>query len=222
MSLTVKIVILILYAVCILFCTPMYTKKKYDHSTRTNKLIWKGITISIPTLTLIVTSLVHAIKGTATPFLIIMTFGMILCACGDIVLEIKFLRGGVLFLLGHLVYVLGILNYLKAITSVTIIVYLLLAVLGTIMTIDSLGKKYRYPLIAYNIVISGTFAMGVTLITTNSINNILPGIGVCFLVISDWLLARNKIAGSNFRRSLISLLFYFGGQVLVSSLVFFI
>ena len=218
MSLTVKIVILILYAVCILFCTPMYTKKKYDHSTRTNKLIWKGITISIPALTLIVTSLVHAIKGTATPFLIIMTFGMI----GDIVLEIKFLRGGVLFLLGHLVYVLGILNYLKAITSVTIIVYLLLAVLGTIMTIDSLGKKYRYPLIAYNIVISGTFAMGVTLITTNSINNVFPGIGVCFLVISDWLLARNKIAGSNFRRSLISLLFYFGGQVLVSSLVFFI
>lgn len=236
MSPLAKIIILILYGFDILFCTPTYTKKKYDHSTRTNKLVWKGIAIGIPLL-ILVYGIICAVfshmvvdfgdamvydDGTVGSYAYLLAAGMLVCAFADIILEIKFIRGGVLFLLGHLIYVFAVLTYLGHITTVTVVIYLVFAAAGTIATVDKLDSKYRIPLIGYNLVISGSFALGVTLMVTQTLPNMLLGLGMCFLVVSDWLLARNKMIGSNFKRSLVSLLFYFGGQTLISTIIFFI
>ncbi len=215
------ILICIAWAIDMFLFVPVYTHKKYDHSSRTNKLIFKGICIGIPLVVMIIGMVKELVTPTGRPFIVIMTVGMMLCAVGDIVLEIKFFRGGCLFLAGHLVYVAGLYVMLEKITVVTVIIYLLLAVIGTVLTLDLLGKKYRLPLVSYNLVISGSFALGVSLISTQEPANMLVGIGACFLVISDWLLGRNKLVGSNFRRSLISLIFYFGGQILISTIALF-
>lgn len=214
--------ICILYLLDMLFFVPQYTLRKYDHTPRTRKLMWKGACIGIPLLVLIEGVVYAACWNIGNLFLYVMTAGMFVCAVGDIILEIKFMRGGVFFLLGHIIYVIGLCGYVRKLTLVTGLVYLMMVALGTIITIDRLGKKYRVLLIIYNLVISASFAMGVTLILTNNFKDALVGVGACFLVVSDWLLGRNKLLGSNFSRSLVSLIFYFGGQCLISTMVFFL
>lgn len=244
MSNVVVTLVMLMFLVDIAFLTPLYTKKKYDHSTRVSKLIVKGICIGIPFVVLLTGSIVaiigcslsggvyegrFSVASLPAWFLILLTIGMLFCGFGDIVLEIKFIRGGVLFFLGHFVYSLSMLLYIISLVKaggdsnfvVTTLIYIILATIGTFLTIDKLAPKYRKPLIAYNLVISASFALGATLIEMGGIVNIILGIGACFLVISDWLLARNKLVGSNFKRSLVSLLFYFGGQILIASTVMF-
>jgi len=209
----------IAYLIClldILFCVPTYTKKKYDHSSRTNKLIWKGICIGIPCLIAVWSIVERFFWGPMEPYMYIIVAGMFCCAVGDIVLEIRFVKGGFLFFFGHLLYVVGLYLYVGRVTTVTLITYLMLVAIGTFLTCDKLGKKYRFYLISYNLMISASFAMGVTLAATNEPIKVLIGVGAMSLVVSDWLLARNKMVGSNFVRSLISLVFYFGGQILIS------
>ena len=214
-------IVVLLYVSDLFVLVPMYTASKYDHSPRKNKLIRKGICIAIPLAVFVTGFLMKSFSDVLKLYMAVMVLGMLLCAFGDIILEIRFIKGGFLFLGGHFLYVCGMILYAGKITSVTVIVYFVLAALGTFLTYDKLDKKYRKYLIGYNLMISATFALGITLFATNKLVNMLFGTGAMFLVVSDWLLARNKMVGSNFKRSLISLLFYFGGQILISSVVLF-
>ncbi len=215
------IALLLLYLADLCVFTPGYVSSKYDHSPRKKKLIKKGICICIPLLVLLAGTVYRTVIYGPDIYLFILLAGMILCAVGDIILEIRFIKGGFLFFGGHLLYVCGALYHVRSFRGETLIIFLALAGIGTFLTFDRLDRKYRGLLIAYNIMISASFAMGTALYSTYLPGNVLPGLGFMFLVVSDWLLARNKMAGSTFGWSLVSLLFYFGGQILISTVVFF-
>lgn len=214
------LILTLIYLIDLLLLVPKYTRCKYDHTPRTKKLLWKGVCIGLPFFVLVIETIFKAAvgKSSLTDYLLIL--GMFLCAFGDIVLEIRFTKGGVLFFAGHLVYVVTLFLMQSHLSVISIIVYIALAGFGTWLTLTKLGKKHRDLLITYNLAISGSFAMSVPLILTGRPEFVLLGIGTCFLVVSDWLLARNKTFGSNYIRSLISLLFYFGGQILISTYPF--
>lgn len=213
------VIVTVLYLCDLLLMTPKYTLCKYDHTPRTKKLIWKGSCVGLPLLILIFETLMRHFSKTEEVSVanILLIIGMLLCAVGDIILEIRFVKGGCLFFAGHVTYVAALYTLQEEIAPVSIIFYAMLVGLGTYLTLTKLSKKYRAVLIGYNLAISGSFAMAVPLIITGEPAKVLLGTGACFLVISDWLLARNKSFGSNYTWSLISLLFYFGGQILISA-----
>lgn len=209
----------LLYMVDVFLLVPKYTKCKYDHTSRTVKLIWKGTCIGIPLLVLTIGFVQKSIFGSFDSIYFLILMGMVLCAIGDIVLEIRFIRGGVLFLSGHMVFVIAFFCLIGKVYFETILVFVLLCTVGCILTITRLDKKYRYYLLAYNAMISASFALAITAIFRMGMDLRLPGIGLSFLVISDWLLARNKKLGSTFALSLLSLEFYFVGQILISTII---
>lgn len=211
------LIITAIYLVDLFLLVPKYTRCKYDHTPRTRKLVWKGTCIGSAYAVLLFGAVRLYLLGQADVTLLLIVIGMTLCAVGDIVLEIRFLRGGLLFFGGHLVYVSALITKMEKLSIVAIVVYIILVFTGTFLTCTKLGKKYRYGLIAYNLAISGSFALSVPFIITGIPAFVLLGTGLCFLAISDWLLARNKTLGSTFGWSLISLVFYFGGQILIST-----
>lgn len=212
----------IIYITDLFLFVPKYTKCKYDHTPRKRKLIWKGICIGCPLLILLVMTSVKLIAGTADSTLCFLAAAMLLCAFGDIVLEIRFFKGGFFFLIGHLTYVTTLLKTEESLSYISLASYIIMVTVGTVLTVKMLGSKYRYALIAYNMVISGSFSLSLPLIISGNPKLMLMGIGLCFLAVSDWLLARNKAFGSNYSRSLVSLTFYFGGQILISTYPLFI
>ena len=214
------LIISMLYVVDLLLFVPKYTLCKYDHTVRRKKLFWKAACIGVPLLLFAFEIVCSLSKGIIDYKEIGLFLGMILCAIGDIVLEIRFIKGGVLFLAGHLVYVASLIYISKGVNIVSIFVYVSLATAGVILTIMKLGKKYRFALLLYNFVISATFALAVPLIYSTNTANLSLGVGASFLVISDWLLARNKVYKAGYYWSLLSLLFYFGGQILISLFAF--
>ena len=201
----------------LIILVPKYNKCKYDHTPRRKKLMWKGACIGVPFLLLVIGTIINSIYRFDYRDLLIVV-GMLLCAVGDIVIEIRFFKGGLCFAAGHIFYVTAFFLLNNRQFNVTaLIVYIILAGSGTFLTIQMLGKKYRPFLIGYNLVISGTFALALPLILTGRACFVFLGTGACFLAVSDWLLARNKAFKSTYGWSLLSLMFYFGGQILISA-----
>ena len=212
----VMLIISMLYVADLILLVPKYTLCKYDHTPRRKKLYWKAACIGVPLLVFLGTLIFSYIWKEFDYKELFLFIGMLLCAVGDIVLEIRFLRGGILFLAGRLVYVASLIYIGGGFNIVSLSVYVVLALAGVILTLKKLGKKYRAALLIYNFVISATFALSVSLIFSIKIENMILGAGACFLVISDWLLARNKVFKTGYYWSLLSLVFYFGGQILIS------
>ena len=210
------LIISMLYVVDLLLLVPKYTLCKYDHTVRRKKLFWKGACIGVPLFIFSVTLISSLIRNKFDYEELVLFIAMLLCAIGDIVLEIRFIRGGVLFLAGHITYVAAIIYIGKGINIISLFVYVVLATAGVILTLLKLGKKYRVVLLLYNFVISATFALSVPFIFSGDVPKMLLGCGACFLVISDWLLARNKVYKTGYYWSLLSLVFYFGGQIMIS------
>lgn len=210
-------IIAILYVADIMFCIPKYTYSKYDHSSKRRKLIWKGVCIGIPLITLLYGTVKQIDAGTVTKSMYLALLAMALCAFGDIILEIRFIRGGALFFIGHIVYMGSVGSLYSEIPLITYITFLVLFTTGTVLTCTHLGKKYRLLLIAYNTIISLSFSMALPLVLSGEKTMAIYGMGICWLVISDWLLARNKVMKTNFGWSLIALVFYFGGQLMVAT-----
>ncbi|MBP5453979.1 MAG: hypothetical protein J6Y09_05120 [Lachnospiraceae bacterium] len=212
----VMLVISRLYVTDLILLVPKYTLCKYDHTPRRKKLFWKAACIGVPLLVFLATLILSYIWKVFDYKELLLFIGMFLCAIVDIVLEIRFLKGGLLFLAGHLVYVASLILTGGGFNIISLSVYVVLALAGVILTFKKLGKKYRFALLAYNFVISATFALSIPLIISFKPENMILGIGACFLVISDWLLARNKVFKTGYYWSLLSLVFYFGGQILIS------
>lgn len=209
-----------LYLVDLLLLVPKYTKSKYDHTPRKKRLVWKGFCIGVPFLVLTLYSVFRAAVGEATLINWLLVAAMFFCGAGDIILEIRFIKGGFLFFTGHILYVITLFILQDGVSVIAIAVYVVLAGLGTYLTCTKLSEKYRFLLIGYNLAISGSFALSIPLILTGEPAFVLVGTGACFLAVSDWILARNRTYGSTYGWYLLSLLFYFGGQVLISTYPF--
>ena len=216
---SVFLIISLIYVTDLCLFVPKYTRCKYDHTDRKRKLVWKGVCIGIPFLILTAGALILFLTGfrDSDPALILLPLGMLICAIGDIVIEIRFTKGGFLFGFAHLVYITSEYLMLREMHAASIVCFLILAIMGLLMTLKFLGKKHRGLMIAYNTVISASFALGLGLVLQNVNGQVLVGFGIMSLGISDWLLARNKTFGSNYAMSLISLIFYFGGQIMIST-----
>ena len=211
------LIISLLYITDMLLLVPKYTRCKYDHTPRKKKLLWKAACIAVPLLILIFGVTVLYIAGYGDANMILLCADMALCAAGDIVIEVRFFRGGLLFGFAHIVYITAMFLIGNEIHAASIVCFLILVILGTALSVKYLGKKYRLMWIIYNLVISASFAMGLSGIFTGEPGRVLMGYGVISLVLSDWLLARNKAFGSTYGWSLISLILYFGGQMMISA-----
>ncbi len=209
-----------LFLVDLVLLVPKYTKSKYDHTPRKKRLVWKGLCIGIPFFVLVLYSAFRAAVGEATVVNWLLIAAMFFCGAGDIILEIRFIKGGFLFFTGHILYVITLLFLQDGISVIAIVVYVILTVLGTYLTCTKLSEKYRFLLIGYNFAISGSFALSIPLILTGNPAFVLVGTGACCLAVSDWILARNRTYGSTYGWYLTSLLLYFGGQVLISTYPF--
>lgn len=214
------LIITFIFLADLFLLVPKYTRCKYDHTPRVKKLVWKGACIGLPLLVLVFETVLKSLTGEAAGTDYLLVLGMVLCAFGDIVLEIRFVKGGFLFFAGHMVYVITLFLMQNKVSIISVVCYVVLVCAGTVLTVTKLSKKYRPLLIGYNLIISGSFAMALPLILSFDSGKVLLGVGACGLVVSDWLLARNKTYGSNFNRSLVSLMFYFGGQILISAYSF--
>lgn len=221
---SVFLIISLLYIIDMLLLVPKYVRCKYDHTPRKRKLFWKGACIGLPFLILAFGTLVISVFGYAKGnySYLLVTAGMLFCAVGDITLDVRFSVGGIFFGIGHLFYIAAMFFLNTHLFFAPIICYVILVVLGTALTIKYLGRKYRVKLIVYNIIISASFALGIGLILSGDPGQILLGYGCVALVISDWLLARNKIFGSSYAWSMISLSCYFGGQIMISAFPYLI
>ena len=212
------LIVTLLYITDLMFLVPKYNRCKYDHTPRKRKLVWKGACIGVPVFALIVGTCINIIfSGSVSVPGLLIVGAMLLCAVGDIVIEIRFFKGGLLFFFGHALYVASLFILNDSFSGLALVVYLILAACGTVLTIQKLGKKYRPYLIGYNLIISGTFSLSLPLILTGEPCFIFLGTGACFLAVSDWLLARNKVFKGTYGWSLLSLMFYFGGQILISA-----
>lgn len=220
-----NLIILAVYVIDLAFFAPQYTLRKFDGSPKKRQLLYKGITIGI--------LWVMTIAGAVWGFFVSKTLGrdmiavasllcvaMTICAVGDIVLEIHFIRGGILFAIGHLCYITAMFLLGAIPNAITAVVFVAVAGSGAFIACKRLNRKHRVPVVMYDCVIGLSFAMGVTLMYVKAPLAYILGTGICMLVISDWLLAKNKAFGTNYYKSLTSLLFYFGGQALISSYLF--
>lgn len=211
------LIISIIYAIVLLWLVPKYTKCKYDHTRRNIKLVWKGFCIGPIFCVLFWGIVVAAINKVCSLELILLGIGLFLCALGDIALEIRFSQGGILFGIGHLFYISSMVHMSeRKITPVTIVSYVLLVGIGTYLTFVKLGAKYRLFLLFYNLIISGSFAIGASLTVYGSCGQKVLGGGVVLLAVSDWLLARNKVFKCNFKWSMIAIVPYFLGQMMIA------
>lgn len=219
MSITLKIVIILsLLLMDYVLFIPGYNHRKFDHTGKKEKLIFKGISIFILLLILITGIVGKIMDGEISTPDILWLIGMTLCAVGDIVLEIRFTKGGVLFGLGHIVYISALICETEAVNAIIVSTYIVLAIMGTVLTIKYLGKKHRGLMILYNLIICLSFALGINMavVKADTVSAVLSGLGACFLVISDWILARNRIIGTNETRSMMCLTLYFSGQALIA------
>ena len=98
------LIITILYVTDLILLVPKYNKCKYDHTPRRKKLMRKGACIGVPFLLLVIGTIINSIYRFDYRDLLIVV-GMLLCAVGDIVIEIRFFKGGLCFAAGHIFYV---------------------------------------------------------------------------------------------------------------------
>lgn len=210
--------LIILLLVDYIVFIPGYNRKKFDHTPRKEKLTYKGISIGIIFLILLSGYINGLVTHKVMPQDFLWVLGMLSCAFGDIILEIKFTKGGLLFGLGHLLYIAALVVYTEKISLLIVILYICFALAGTVLTIKYLGSRHRGLMILYNCVISFSFALGANLsvVKATSTRFVFIGIGMCLLVISDWILARNRRIGTTETRSMMCLTLYFSGQALLA------
>ncbi len=202
---------------------PLYNWSKFHHVKRNIKLYIKGICIGFPCLVLLTGIVDLYSRGVVNYISLIFLAGMLICFAGDIILEIKFIRGGICFALGHCVYFAGLFLLFKGnLFLLSAVVFVLLLSLGSVLTHINLSKKYRVYLYLYNAIVSASFSLALPLAFSGEPGPAAVGTGVMMLVVSDWVLAGNKLTGVTFYKSLVSLLLYFGGQLLIAAYPFLI
>lgn len=212
----VRIISIVLAVSDLAIFVPGYVVRKYDHSSRRVMLRWKIVAMLTAVIILFIGVVYRFSSGTGAFYEMMLLVGMTVCLLGDIILEIRFLAGGVIFFVGHILYVLAVADLLKHVTVTAVITYVTVSLVSGLITVKKLSAKYRKPLLLYDLLVCMTFSAGIELICMFSPCETVLGAGMCLLVVSDWLLYRNKAYGSDFKRSLIAIYPYFLGQLLVA------
>ena len=206
----------------LLLFVPLYNYCKFHHVQRNLKLLIKGICIGFPLLLLIVGAVDLLTLSVFDIASFILIAGMVLCAVGDILLEVRFIRGGILFACGYGFYIVALLLRSPFFSYVQLIVFFLFFTGGNFLTVKLLSRKYRTALIIYNTLISAAFALSLSFVASGEKALVFLGFGVILLVVSDWLLARNRYVRAGSVWTLIALMLYFSGQLLISFYPYFI
>lgn len=148
-------------------------------------------------------------------------FALCICMVADVALVICFPVGMLLFLFGHLCYIAYFLT-IAPFSPVSIIIFVVLCTAAAIVYgryRDRMGKL-MIAFYIYGTVIIGTVSLGIMLPFSIGPYGVVPAIAAVLLVISDFMLALNKIFKRKVLSDLMYLGYYFTGQFFMALSVF--
>ncbi|MBR5967442.1 MAG: lysoplasmalogenase [Lachnospiraceae bacterium] len=157
--------------------------------------------------------------GFRTSFYVLL--GLTICLVADVLLVINFSVGMMFFLAGHICYILYFLTIasFNPISIALFIIGIVLAYRYYSRFKEAMGKLWpAYYL--YAITIMTTLSLGIMLPFDLGPYGILPALAACLTVISDFMLAANRISGRKPWSDLMYLSYYFTGQFFMSLSVF--
>ena len=147
--------------------------------------------------------------------------GLCICMVADIMLVICFPVGMLLFLCGHICYITYFLK-IAPFSPISIIIFVIASIIACFYYgrfRDKMGKL-MVAYYVYGFVIIGTLSLGLMLPFTLGPYGVVPAIAAVLLVISDFMLAINKIYKRKVLSDLMYLGYYFTGQFFLGLSVF--
>lgn len=146
-------------------------------------------------------------------------FALCLCTLADVFLEIRFIVGGVLFFLGHVLYAAGFFTLHQPTHWAALVLLVALPLLYWFLS----RYRDRVPRLLYLGLWLYTAALGVLLAAALSPMFVVPSrrmlcaaVGAVLFVISDVTLCRNTIEKRGERADFISLGIYYTGQLFLA------
>lgn len=147
--------------------------------------------------------------------------GLVICMLADIVLVLYFPLGMLLFLIGHICYITCFLQ-IAPFNPVSIPVFAVASFI-TYRYFKRFSRemgKLKFGYIIYGLVILSTFSIAIMLPFSIGSYGVIPAISSVLLVISDIMLAVNKLAGHKHFSDLLYLGYYFTGQYFLALSIF--
>lgn len=189
-------------------------------------LLLKGIT-SFGFVLIAAVNLIYAIraKADAAKFPVVMTVGLVLCMVADIVLNISFIPGALIFAAGHVFYFISYCRLAKFKATDTIpsvIIFAASAALITLVPIFDFGSMLMEIIcLGYALVISLMVGKAVSNLIgeRNKVNAILAAGSVMFYF-SDLMLLFNVFAGAPKITDTLCLFTYYPAQCLLAYSIF--
>lgn len=152
---------------------------------------------------------------------ILILIGLSICTVADVFLVINFNVGMVCFLIGHICYILYFLK-LAPFSPISIPIYVVTSVITYFVYSrykNNIGKLWPAYTV-YGLVIIGTFSIAIMLPFSIGPYGIIPAIAALLLVISDFMLALNKLSRKKVLSDLMYLGYYFMGQYFLALSVY--
>lgn len=184
--------------------------QKAGGSRRKTTLIFKGGT------TLLAASLaLYGSLQSRLPAHYLIALGIAVCAAADIILDLRFKTGMLVFALGHLCYIAAFL-WQTSVAPLQLLVYFVM--IGMVLLFAG-GLKNRLqeplaPFLAYSFIIAAMFSLAIG-------QPILAAIGATLFVVSDGLLfSRFVMKTGNFNRIAVITLYYLAQYLLALSIIF--
>lgn len=152
---------------------------------------------------------------------ILVLIGMFVCMLGDMLLPVRFLHGMLAFLTGHLCYIAYFLTIAPFNPlSIAILAVLLISLTVIFVKYSCYIGKMKIPFFIYGTVIITTFSLGIFLPFSLGPYGIVPAVAAILLVISDFMLAANRVKNRKVFSDLLYLGYYFTGQFFLALSVF--
>jgi len=176
---------------------------------------WEWLLKPAAALTFVVTGIVRG--GLETPFGRVLVAGLVLAACGDVLLIPKgkatFLAGLLAFLAGHVAYAVAfVVHGVNGRVAVLALLGLGLVAVGVLRWLwPHVERPMRVPVLAYVVVISAMVALAAG---TGAWTLLL---GAFAFYLSDLSVARDRFVASSFVNRVWGLPLYFFAQMLIAS-----
>lgn len=148
-------------------------------------------------------------------------YGMVICLAADVILELQFLSGSILFFFGHLCYITFLLQ-LAPFSPISIPVFAVFIVFGLCYFYPALqeANKKKIPCCIYGTTLALSASLGVVLPLQLGLYGIFPALATFTLMVSDILLVRNlRTTASQYAKSF-ALNCYYWGQMFMSFSVY--
>lgn len=146
--------------------------------------------------------------------------GLCVCACADVLLDIRFKVGGTLFFIGHVLYVAAFASYdYFTVWSLVVFVAAIL-LLNWFLSLyqKEIPPDIYSPLVLYTVALSGLLSSSLPLpLAAFSRRTVLGALGALFFVVSDLLLCRNSVGKRSARARVFSLGTYYLAQLMLAA-----